>query len=77
MDRPRITSRGILREREIDLYACEREQRVCEVLAGGVLLMRPLVLHASRKSARPRHRRILHLEYASAELPGGLEWAQV
>lgn len=47
---------------------------VCPVPAGGALLMRPLLLHASSDSQTPAHRRVLHLEYAADELPGGLEW---
>jgi len=44
--------------------------------AGDALLMRPLLLHASSKATRPKHRRVLHVEYAAEELPGGLEWHQ-
>ena len=42
--------------------------------AGGVLLMRPLALHASSPATLPAHRRVIHLEFAADELPGGLEW---
>jgi len=42
--------------------------------AGGVLLMRPLLLHASSPSTIPAHRRVVHVEFAADELPGGLEW---
>jgi phytanoyl-CoA dioxygenase PhyH len=45
--------------------------------AGDVLLMRPLLAHASNRSlaGTARHRRILHLEFAAAgELPDGYEW---
>jgi hypothetical protein len=42
--------------------------------AGGVLLMRPLLLHASSPSTSPAHRRVVHLEFAAGDLPGGLEW---
>lgn len=47
---------------------------VCEAAAGDALLMRPLLLHASGKSASNRRRRVLHIEDSSAELPDGLEW---
>ncbi len=47
----------------------------CCASAGDVLLMRPLLLHRSSPAADPRHRRVLHIEYAATELPGGLEWA--
>jgi hypothetical protein len=48
---------------------------LCSIAAGGVLLMRPLLLHSSRKSSNGRHRRVLHIEYAGCALPNGLEWA--
>jgi ectoine hydroxylase-related dioxygenase (phytanoyl-CoA dioxygenase family) len=47
---------------------------VCSVRAGDALLMRPLLLHASSRSQLPRHRRVLHIEYAGFSLPDGLEW---
>jgi hypothetical protein len=51
--------------------------RTLHAEASDVLLMRPLLAHCSGKSAADtsRHRRILHLEFASsAELPDGFEW---
>ena len=36
--------------------------------------MRPLLLHASSIAIVPSHRRVIHLEYASCQLLGGLEW---
>jgi ectoine hydroxylase-related dioxygenase (phytanoyl-CoA dioxygenase family) len=50
------------------------EEVVCTVAAGGVVLMRPLLLHASSAAVVPQHRRVIHIEYAAAPLPGGLEW---
>ena len=47
---------------------------VIEPATGGVLAMRPLVLHASTSSEVPEHRRVIHIEYANADLPGELEW---
>jgi ectoine hydroxylase-related dioxygenase (phytanoyl-CoA dioxygenase family) len=44
------------------------------VPAGGAVIMRPLLLHASASGTDPGHRRVIHLEYAAEELPGGLEW---
>jgi hypothetical protein len=44
---------------------------------GDVLLMRPLLVHASGKSQVPtkRHRRVLHLEFAAVRhLPDGFAW---
>jgi ectoine hydroxylase-related dioxygenase (phytanoyl-CoA dioxygenase family) len=47
---------------------------ICEARLAGVLLMRPLLLHASSPAESPRHRRVLHLEFASEPLPNGLQW---
>jgi ectoine hydroxylase-related dioxygenase (phytanoyl-CoA dioxygenase family) len=47
----------------------------CMVQAGGVVLMRPLLLHASSAASAPGNRRVIHLEYASGSaLPAGVEW---
>ncbi len=48
----------------------------CLVAAGGVVVMRPLLLHASASGTGAGHRRVIHLEYAAEDLPGGLEWYQ-
>ncbi|MGC1273081.1 MAG: phytanoyl-CoA dioxygenase family protein [Planctomycetaceae bacterium] len=48
----------------------------CVVPAGGVVLMCPLLLHASSKADSPNHRRVVHIEYATQTLPGGLDWHQ-
>ena len=43
---------------------------------GGVVAMRPLVIHASSKSRSQAQRRVLHIEYAAVkEFPGGLRLA--
>ena len=47
---------------------------VYKIERGGVLLMKPLLLHASQPAVTPGHRRVLHIEYATCALPGGLEW---
>jgi Phytanoyl-CoA dioxygenase (PhyH) len=52
----------------------ECPERLCRVNAGGATLMRPLLLHCSRRSQVNRHRRVLHIEYAGFDLPEPLEW---
>lgn len=47
---------------------------VCAVRAGGVLLMRPLLLHASSKSTVETPRRVLHFVFGPPRLPDGLSW---
>jgi len=46
----------------------------CTARRGDVLMMRPLLLHASSSATTPGHRRVLHIEYASRDLPCELEW---
>ena len=38
----------------------------CCVDAGGVVVMRPLTVHASSKATSERPRRVLHIEYADS-----------
>jgi hypothetical protein len=48
----------------------------CFVPRGGVLAMRPLIVHASSKSQSKAPRRVRHIEYsASSEVQAGLELA--
>ena len=48
----------------------------CEVLSGGIHLMKPLLLHSSGKNKSKKKRRVIHLEFASERLPKGLVWAE-
>ncbi len=66
---------GRLGETEIEQLRTEVPETVCAVRAGGVMLMRPLLLHASSPCRRPAHRRVLHIEYCARPLPGGLAWS--
>ncbi|MEM7147216.1 MAG: phytanoyl-CoA dioxygenase family protein [Verrucomicrobiota bacterium] len=66
---------GLLSRDAIQEKRGEITEETCEVLSGGMMLMRPLLLHASAKASVPRNRRVLHFEYSAAALPGGLEWA--
>lgn len=49
---------------------------LCSMDAGDALLMRPLLMHSSRKATSHRQRRVIHLEFAGVSLPQGLEWAE-
>ena len=65
---------GRLSPDEIQKWRNQATAALCCVPAGGALLMRPLLLHSSGRSQSKRHRRVLHIEYASFPLPHGLEW---
>jgi ectoine hydroxylase-related dioxygenase (phytanoyl-CoA dioxygenase family) len=47
---------------------------ICEARAGDVLLMRPLLLHASHKNLSLKQRRVIHIEFAAQALPEPLQW---
>lgn len=49
----------------------------CLAQAGDIWLYATPILHASDASQRPGRRRVLQVDYAAEELPGGLEWLGV
>jgi len=65
---------GRLTGAEIDKLRAHRREVDLPAEQGDVLLLRPLLVHASNSAAAPRHRRIVHIEFAADPLPGGLEW---
>lgn len=52
----------------------EVEGQVVPARRGDVLLLRPLLLHASGRVRSARPRRVIHLELAPRPLPAGLSW---
>ncbi len=65
---------GTIEPADVPRRRRETPEVACTVAAGGVVLMRPLTLHASSPADAPGHRRVVHLEFAATGLPGGLEW---
>lgn len=65
---------GKIPEQQIERLALDIPAVTCVIPAGGAMLMSPLLLHASSPAAHPAHRRVIHIEYASATLPAGLNW---
>ena len=65
---------GQIRASDIEEWRRRVGEVSCIVERGGLLLMRPLLLHASSPAKSPGRRRVIHIEYAATELAGGLEW---
>ena len=63
---PRTHVDGLLDDVAVERLAREVPPVACTVGAGGVVAMRPLLLHASSKSTSDARRRALHIECASA-----------
>ena len=62
---------------EIDKIIARCGTAACVAEAGDIWLYATPILHASEKAAKPASRRVLQVDYAAEELPGGLEWLGV
>ena len=57
---------GVLSDDSIEQASTRITATDCVVPRGGILAMRPLVVHASSKSQTSKPRRVLHIEYAAS-----------
>jgi hypothetical protein len=64
---PATHTLGVLSDDAIHDLAQKIDPVNCAVSKGGVVAMRPLVVHASSKSQIEKRRRVLHIEYASSD----------
>jgi ectoine hydroxylase-related dioxygenase (phytanoyl-CoA dioxygenase family) len=71
---PKSHRKGIYRPETID-WKVETEH-ICEVEKGGIMLMKPLTLHASDRTTNGKQRRVLHLEFSSKQLAKPLQWLE-
>ncbi|MGC3972525.1 MAG: phytanoyl-CoA dioxygenase family protein [Pirellulales bacterium] len=65
---------GRLAPDQLEATRANLGETTCVVPAGGAMLMRPLLPHASGRSQSARRRRVLHIEYAGFDLPPPLRW---
>jgi len=56
---------GVLSDDTIEQLATQIDSVACLVAMGGVVAMRPLLVHASSKSQSETKRRVLHIEYVT------------
>lgn len=67
-------SKGIYRPETINW---ENEKEVtCNVNKGGVMLMKPLILHSSSRTTNNKKRRVIHIELSNIDLPKEINWAE-
>lgn len=71
---PKSHLHGIIRS---DSNDWNRESEiVCDVEKGGAMLMKPLTLHASKRTTNRKQRRVIHLEFNKHLLPKPLQWLE-
>jgi ectoine hydroxylase-related dioxygenase (phytanoyl-CoA dioxygenase family) len=67
---------GRLSDAAIAAVSRSAEAVTCTCRRGGLLAMRPLLVHGSSAATVPSRRRVLHLDFASCSLAEGLEWSE-
>jgi ectoine hydroxylase-related dioxygenase (phytanoyl-CoA dioxygenase family) len=65
---------GRLTAAEVAVHQRQAVSVPCVAGAGGLVLMRPLLLQSSSAARKAAHRRVIHIDYASGMLDGGLRW---
>lgn len=71
---PKSHLNGIIR---VDSKGWSTENEcICEVDKGGVMLMKPLTLHASNRTTNGQKRRVIHLELNKHSLTDPLKWLE-
>ena len=71
---PKSHLKGVYRPETID-WTIEQEAN-CTVSRGGIMLMKPLLLHSSSKTINNKKRRVIHIEFSNQELPVELNWSE-
>jgi ectoine hydroxylase-related dioxygenase (phytanoyl-CoA dioxygenase family) len=71
---PGSHQKRIYRPETID-WSVEKEH-ICNVPSGGLMFMRPLLLHSSSRTTNDKKRRVIHIEFSNEKLPEPLEWSE-
>lgn len=71
---PKSHAKGIYRPETID-WTLETET-MCSIEKGGIMLMKPLLLHGSNRTTNGKKRRVIHIEFSDRELPEQLQWSE-
>ncbi len=51
-------------------------ETICAVPQGGIMIMRPLLLHSSGRTVNLSRRRVIHIEFSNYTLPKEMNWAE-
>jgi ectoine hydroxylase-related dioxygenase (phytanoyl-CoA dioxygenase family) len=63
---PATHALGVLEDEQVHQQATHMSEVECLISSGGILAMRPLLIHSSSKSRSDADRRVLHIEYAAS-----------
>lgn len=74
-----LGSHGRGRKKVAEVIDAVRSSQIlkCLAQAGDIWAYSTPILHSSEAAQSPAQRRVLQVDYSSAELPGGLEWKGV
>lgn len=71
---PKSHEEGIVR---LDTFDFKNHEEVsCNVRKGGIMIMKPLLFHASNKTTNNARRRVIHIEFSKMNLPKELSWSE-
>jgi ectoine hydroxylase-related dioxygenase (phytanoyl-CoA dioxygenase family) len=68
---------GRIAEDQVNEVVGRSRVNACTADRGDVWLYATPILHASDAAARPARRRVLQIDFAASDLPGGLQWLGV
>ncbi len=71
---PNSHKSGRLSAADIQIMRRTNQIKICDAKRGEAFLMRPLLVHSSSAGTNPKHRRVIHIEFAAENLPNNLEW---
>jgi ectoine hydroxylase-related dioxygenase (phytanoyl-CoA dioxygenase family) len=72
---PKSHLKGIVRQDKVEENT--ESEMICPVKKGGIMIMKPLLLHASNRTTNDKKRRVVHIEFSNQKLPGKLNWSEL
>jgi len=67
--------KGVSRAEDINWD--EETVDTCNVKCGGIMIMRPLLMHASDRTINNEKRRVIHIEFSRTKLPEEINWSEM
>lgn len=71
---PQSHLKGIYRAKTINWQ--QEKEEICSVKRGGIMFMKPLLLHASNKTTNQAQRRVIHIEFSKSDLLEHINWSE-